>query len=91
MTEIKKCDMCGKKIENGKCECGQWYIDGELKNHPIPLAIENFHDMKEFILTCDCPPLGCAAIFFRGDYNDCQNVAKFICEIKGWPFYEKGI
>lgn len=86
---MKNCDMCGSKIEKGKCDCGTWKSDEEMKDHPIKKAIEHFHDMKRFTLTCDAPHLGCAVIFFRGDYKECKMVESFIHEMKGRPYYEE--
>jgi hypothetical protein len=85
---LDKCDMCGSKINEGKCDCGIWKSPKEMKDNPMKLAIEQFHDMKRFTLTGDAPHLGCAVVFFRGDYNDCQKVQKFIYEMKGRPYYE---
>lgn len=86
--EMIKCDMCGSKIENSECECGTWLSKEEVENCPIKKSIENFHEMKRFTLTGDAPHLGCAVVYFRGDYNDCQKVQKFIYEMKGRPYYE---
>jgi hypothetical protein len=44
--------------------------------------------MKRFTLTADAPHLGCAVVFFRGDYNDCRKVEKFIHSLKARPHYE---
>jgi len=68
------CDMCGSKIENGKCSCGIWHSKEETENCPLKMAIEKFHDMKRFTLTGDAPHLGCAVVFFRGCYNDCKEI-----------------
>lgn len=84
---MDKCDMCGIKIENGKCSCGTWKDD--LTEHPIKKAIDHFHEMKRFTLTGDAPFLGAAVVFFRGDYNDTKKVQKFIYEMKGRPNYEE--
>lgn len=81
--------MCGSKIENGKCCCGIWNLPDEMEHHPMKKAIEEFHEMKRFTWTVDCPNLGCGAVFFRGDYNDCKKVEKFIHQMKGRPFYEE--
>jgi len=90
MTESNRlqCDMCGSKIADGKCECGTWFSKEEMQDNPISHAVHIFHDMKRFTLTCDAPHLGCAVIFFRGDYNDCKKVEKFIHQIKGRPYYD---
>ena len=87
--EFTHCDMCGSKIENGKCSCGTWKSNEETKDCPMKKALEKFHDMKRCTLTADCPHLGCGVVFFRGDYNDCKKIEKFIYEIKNRPFYEK--
>ena len=81
--------MCGSLIENGRCSCGEWKSAEEMKNDPMKLAIEKFHEMKQLTLTADCPHLGAAVIFFRGDYNDCKKVEKFIYQMKNRPYYEK--
>jgi hypothetical protein len=80
--------MCGSKIEKGKCSCGEWKSPEEMKDNPMKLAIEEFDSMKRFSLTGDAPHLGCAVVFFRGDYRDCLKVQKFIYEMKGRPYYE---
>ena len=86
---MKKCDMCGTPIEDGKCSCGNWKSAEEMKDDPMRKAIEMFHEMKQFTLTGDAPHLGCAVVFFRGDYNDCEKVEKFIFQMKMRPFYEQ--
>lgn len=86
---MKNCDMCQFEIVNGKCSCGEWKNSEEMKSHPIKLSLELFHDLKTFSLTSDAPYLGCACIFFRGDYNDCKKIEKFICEMKQRPGYLK--
>ena len=80
--------MCGTKIENDKCSCGIWKSAEEMKDHPIKKSIEFFHDQKRFTMTSDTPHLGCAVVFFRGDYNDCKEVEDFIYKLKNRPFYE---
>lgn len=82
------CDMCGAKIEDSKCDCGIWKTSEEMKEDPMKKAIEQFNDMKRLCVTADAPHLGCAAVFFRGDYNDCQKIQKYIYQLKGRPFYE---
>lgn len=88
MKEIKNCDMCGSKIENSKCNCGTWMSKEEMKDCPFKKGIEKFHEMKQFVFTGDAPHLGCAVIYFRGDYNDCKKVEEFIYSMKGRPYYE---
>ena len=84
---MKNCDMCGSKIENGECSCGIWKSAEEMADDPMKLGLEKFHDMKRFTLTGDAPHLGCAVVYFRGDYNDCDKVQKFIHQMKGRPYY----
>jgi len=84
------CDMCGLEIVNGKCSCGTWQSPEEMKDCPMRKAIEEFHEMKRFTLTGDAPHLGCAVVFFRGDYNDCKKLEKFIYSMKGRPYYQEG-
>lgn len=88
MKEMTHCDMCGTKIENGKCSCGEWLSTEKMQDNPIRKSIEFFHDMKRFTLTGDAPHLGCAVVFFRGDFLDCKKVEQFIYEMKGRKFYE---
>ena len=85
---ITKCDMCGSKIIDNKCNCGEWFSKESMENHPLKLSLEYFHDLKQFTLTADAPHLGCAMVLFRGDYNDSQKVEKFIHEMKNRPYYE---
>lgn len=82
------CDMCGTTIEDGKCSCGEWISAEEMKDDPMKMAVEKFHEMRRFTFTGDAPHLGCAVVFFRGDYNDTKKVEKFIHEMKGRPYYE---
>ena len=86
---MENCDMCGSKIIDNECECGTWVEKEETDNNPLKLSLEYFHEMKRFTLTGDAPHLGCAFVYFRGDYNDCQKVQNFIYALKGRPFYEK--
>jgi hypothetical protein len=87
MKDMINCDMCGSEIKNGECSCGTWYSKEEMAENPIKLGLEKFHEMEQFILTGDMPHLGCAVIYFRGDYNDCVKIENFICKMKGRPFY----
>lgn len=80
--------MCGSKIENGKCSCGNWIPAEQMKDNPMKKALEEFHEMKRFTLTTDMPHLGVAAVFFRGDYLDCKEVEFFIHKKKKRPYYE---
>lgn len=82
------CDMCGSKIIDGKCDCGIWKSKEELENCAWNKALIEFHEMKRFTMTSDAPHLGCASVFFRGDYNDCKKVEKFIHTMKGRPYYD---
>jgi hypothetical protein len=85
---IEKCDMCGTKIENGQCDCGEWKSAEESAECPMKKSIEKFHEMKRFTFTGDAPHLGCGVVFFRGDYNDCVKIEKFIYYMKNRPYYE---
>lgn len=85
---ITKCDMCGSPIDNGRCSCGVWQSPEEMKDNPMKLAIEYFHGMKRLTCTGDAPHLGCAVVFFRGDYNDCKKVEQFIFQMKKRPYYD---
>jgi len=82
------CDMCGEKIEGGKCSCGIWKSKEEMENHPMKKSLEWFHEQKIFTTTADMPHLGCAVVFFRGDYNDCKKVENLIYKLKNRPYYE---
>jgi len=84
---MKNCDMCGSKIENNRCDCGIWVDAEKMKDNPIKLSIESFHEMKRLTFTADAPHLGCAVVFFKGDYNDCKKVEDFICKMKNRPYY----
>lgn len=79
------CDMCGKEIKDKKCSCGTWKENTE--DDPMRKALEAFHELKQFTLTGDAPHLGCAVIFFRGDYVDCKQVEAFIHKMKKRPYY----
>ncbi len=82
------CDLCGATIKDNKCDCGTWHSPEEMKEHPFKLALEHFHEMKQFTTTGDMPHLGVAFVFFRGDYVDCKEVESFIHKMKGRPYYE---
>lgn len=82
--------MCGSKINEGKCSCGTWINAEEMENNPLKLALDQFNEMRRFTMTGDAPHLGCAFVFFRGDYNDTKKVEKYIYEMKKRPFYEEG-
>lgn len=86
---MDNCDMCGSKIIDGECDCGIWKSSEEMENCPLKKSIEHFHELKRFTLTGDAPHLGCAVVFFRGDYNDCKKVEKFIYEMKERPYYKQ--
>ncbi len=85
---MKNCDMCGTEIKNGECSCGSWKSKEEMKDNPIVKSIEYFHEMRRLCLTADAPHLGCAFVFFRGDYNDCEEVQDFIYKMKDRPYYK---
>lgn len=85
--ERTNCDIYGSIISNGKCDCGYWKSNEEMKYDPIKQSLEAFHEMKVFTLTGDSPHLGAAVVFFRGDYNDCKKIDKFIHQLKGRSFY----
>lgn len=88
---MKNCDMCGSEIINGQCSCGTWKSAEEMKECPLKKGIEHFNELKRFTLTGDAPHLGCAVIYFRGDYNDCKKVEQFIYRMKGRPYYDDGL
>jgi hypothetical protein len=85
------CDMCGSAIVNGKCSCGTWTEpeDASDAQKAFKRVLEDFHDMKRFVFTGDMPHLGVAVVFFRGDYNDCKKIEKFIHLMKNRPYYEE--
>jgi hypothetical protein len=89
MKNKDKCDMCGTEINDGKCSCGIWKSPEEMKDCPLKLGLEKFHEMRRFTITGDSPHLGCAVVYFRGDYNDCKKVEKFIYQMKRRPYYEE--
>ena len=86
---MNKCDMCGSDIVENKCSCGTWKSAEEMKDDPMKIGVEAFHKMNRFTFTGDSPHLGCAVVYFRGDYNDCQKVQQFIYEMKRRPFYKE--
>ena len=85
---MTNCDMCGSKIVNSRCLCGTWKSKEEMKDNPLGEALKFFNKEERFTLTCDAPHLGCAVVFFRGDYKDCKAVEKFIYQLKCRPYYE---
>lgn len=85
---VDKCDMCGGKIENWRCDCGIWKSPEEMKDNAMQKFLEEFHEQKTFTLTGDMPHLGCAVVCFRGDYKDCKKVEQFIYAMKGRPYYD---
>lgn len=83
------CDMCGTEIKDGKCQCGEWSSVEEMKDHPIKKGLEYFHELKQFVVSSDVPHLGCAVVYFRGTYKDCELVKKFIYKMNGREFYDQ--
>jgi hypothetical protein len=83
---MKRCDMCGEEIVDGKCSCGVWF-EG-MEEHPYNVALREFHKSECMTTSMDAPHLGSAAVFFRGDYNDCMKVREFILKMKGKPHYD---
>lgn len=86
---MTRCDMCGTEIRDSRCSCGIWQSPEEVAENSMKKAIEEFHEMKKFTLTGDAPHLGCAVVFFRGDYRDSKKVERFIYSMKGRPFYDQ--
>lgn len=86
---MKNCDMCGTEIKDSKCSCGTWKSKDEMKECPMLKAVEHFNEMKQFTFSGDAPHLGCAVLFFRGDYNDCIELKMFLYKRKGRPFYKE--
>jgi hypothetical protein len=84
---MKNCDMCGTEIIDNKCSCGIWMSKEEIQDCPFRKSMEKFDEMKKFTMTGDAPHLGAACVFFRGDYNDCKKVEKYIYEMKNRPYY----
>jgi hypothetical protein len=91
MTTPTKCDMCGSSIVNNKCSCGTWCESEEASEgqKAFEAALKYFHKMENFTFSADAPQLGAAVVFFRGDYNDCKKIKKFIYFMKGRPHYEE--
>lgn len=89
MNEIINCDMCGSEIKDNKCNCGTWESAEEMSDCPLKKALEYYHERKSISLTAYAPHLGCAVVFFRGDYKDCEKVQQFIYELKNRPHYNQ--
>lgn len=89
--KFTKCDMCGARIEQGKCSCGFWREEEELEPfyQLMKAVLEKFHEEKRFTMTADAPHLGCALVLFRGTYKDCKKVERFVHELNGRPYYEQ--
>ncbi len=81
--------MCGEKIIERKCSCGEWKTSEELGVCVFREALEAFDQMKKFTITGDAPHVGAAFVFFRGDHMDCRKVQEFIYEMKGRKYYEE--
>lgn len=86
---IDRCDMCGSQIINKKCSCGIWKEPDEMEDCPFKASMEKFHHMKQLTFSAEMPHLGCAMLLFRGDYNDCEKIKKFIYEMKSRPHYKE--
>lgn len=55
---LTNCDMCGTKIENNRCSCGQWTTKEERGADPMFEALLHFHKMKSLnTLNLVTPPL----------------------------------
>ncbi len=83
---MNQCDICGTKIENARCKCGIWESQEETDKNQLKKALELFHEMKQMTFSADIPHLGCAAVFFRGSYKDCEQVKEFIYKLQGRPY-----
>lgn len=85
MMKIEKCDKCGSWInDKGECYCGTW--SENFRDVPILCTMEKallaYDNMKEqensdSPLTMDHWSGNCA-VFFKGDYELCMKVKKFI-------------
>ena len=89
MNNHEKCDMCGSAIKDGECSCGTWKSAEEMKDCPMKLGLEKFHEMKQMTFSGDSPHLGCAVLYFRGDMRDCEHLKKVFYLMKGRSHYEE--
>lgn len=81
-----KCDKCGSAIIENRCDCGMWYKNNEAP--PIGQLVEatiltwNRDNKRNLgVTTCDHYSGTCMAIF-KGDYELCLQVKKYIKELQ---------
>lgn len=76
------CDKCNCKIIEGRCDCGIWIKPEEPIDPLTPLedAIIAYNRMNiDYPLTGDHHS-GTCIVLFKGDYDLCKKVKKFIEE-----------
>ena len=76
----KNCDKCGSKIIDGKCECGIWI---ETQDQPEHLVMFERAMVAYNRMNIDHPisgdhHTGTCIILFKGDYELCEDVKKYI-------------
>jgi len=80
----KTCDKCKSKIVDGKCDCGVWY---EKKEQPLfaenlERAMLAYNELGTFDPISGDHHSGSCIVLFKGKYEDCEEVKKFIGSLK---------
>lgn len=84
IEKLTHCDKCGSKINNGRCDCGQWVDD--YTQVPFMKLLEQCiygydHECEQ---SGSNGPMsgdhhsGNCFVFFKGDYELCMKVKDFI-------------
>ena len=78
------CDKCLSPIENGKCSCGYWYENNEMPPFAnlFAVTISAFNNMETEIFSGDHIATGIAFVYFKGDFEMCEKVKKYIRKLQ---------
>ncbi len=77
------CDKCGGEISAGLCPCGFWFEEDDTPN-----GMKVFKDAIKQYNIMNCEDVfggdhhsGSCFVFFKGDFDKCEIVKKFIREL----------
>lgn len=78
-----KCDKCLTPIVNNRCSCGMWYNENDhtMDSYLIESVIYLFNSYGTNEMSGD-HHTGTAFVFFKGNYEDCEAVKRFLEERK---------
>jgi hypothetical protein len=75
------CDKCKSKVNDGKCECGIWLEPPEQPDYLLFMerAMTAYDRMNiDYPLTGEKIVTGTCMVLFKGDYELCEDVKKYI-------------